>query len=92
MASLLGAARKRWKLHHQGMNDPDTTPADETALAVLREIAKRADDEGIVRLHSSEIPFFLTTQGTAWLEQHSLDDDSYRITDHGLQALGLPAR
>jgi hypothetical protein len=74
------------------MSAPDCTPSDETALAILREVAKRADSEGIVRLHSSEIPFFLTTNGTAWLEQHSLDDDSYRITDHGLQALGLPRR
>ena len=74
------------------MSDPDATPADQTALAILREIAKRADDEGIARLHSSEIPFFLTTKGTEWLEQHSLDDDSYRITDHGRQALGLSRR
>lgn len=74
------------------MTDPDTASADQTALAILREIAKRADDRGIVRLHSSEIPFFLTTKGTEWLEQHSLDDDAYRITDQGRQALGLPRR
>jgi hypothetical protein len=74
-----------------GPGDPDTA-ADQPALAILREIAKRADDEGIVRLHSSEIPFFLTTEGTEWLEQQSLDDDGYRITDRGRQVLGLPRR
>ena len=64
-------------------------PADGTALAVLRQIAERMDDDGLVRLHESELPFFLTTEGTGWLEQASLGDDAYRITDRGRQALGL---
>lgn len=61
--------------------------ADETALAILRSIACRADERGIVRLEQSEIPFFLTTEGTQWLAQVSLGDDSYEITDHGRAAL-----
>ena len=64
--------------------------ADQTALAILKVIAERADGDGIVRLHSSEIPFFLTTEGTQWLEQVELGDDAYRITDHGRGALGWP--
>ncbi len=62
--------------------------ADETALAILRSIACRADKHGIVRLEQSEIPFFLTTEGTQWLAQVGLGDDSYEITDHGRAALG----
>ena len=63
--------------------------ADDTALAILRLIASRADERGIVRLEQSEIPFFLTTEGTQWLAQVSLGDDSYQITDHGRAALGM---
>ncbi len=63
--------------------------ADDTTLAILRSIASRADLRGIVRLEQSEIPFFLTTEGTQWLEQVSLGDDSYEITEHGRAALGM---
>lgn len=63
--------------------------ADDTALAILRSIANRADERGIVRLEQSEIPFFLTTEGTGWLAQVSLGDDSYEITNHGRAALGM---
>ncbi len=73
------------------MTDPDTA-ADDTALAILRQIAERTDDDGLVRLHESELPFFLTTEGTQWLEQVSLGDDAYRITEHGARALGLAKR
>ena len=73
------------------MNDPTSTPTDATALAILREIAKRADADGHVRLLGSEIPFFVTTEGSQWLEQVSLDDDAYRITDLGRKALASPA-
>ncbi len=66
--------------------------ADDTAMAILRSIANRADERGIVRLEQSEIPFFLTTEGTRWLEQVSLGDDSYEITNHGRAALGLPPK
>ena len=62
-------------------------PDDDTALSILAEVAKRADDDGRVRLYASEIPFFTTTGGTRWLEQVSLEDDAFRITDLGRRAL-----
>ena len=74
------------------MSDAPVKPVDddEASLGMLRAIAERVDAAGKVRLHQSEIPFFQTEHGTEWIEQVSLEDDAYRITESGRRALGLP--